>query len=233
MVNYENAGEELLALLDKEHLSARDVAELGKILPRCEEELRQSIAESLINADPEEAWPLLQQLAEDDDWLVRTEACQSMGESDSESAAELLLDRIRRDPVETVQVYAVLALGEILARRGMEERKRWTGALEELEETSQSQRFRMALCEALYRAEPQEDRLAVLLEGLQSEDYTIRCSALNGLAAVLTGENSSLIRSQVLQLKESEPTPAVRSTIARIEEKFQIPDVLPREAGKK
>ena len=54
-LTYDAAGEELLSLLDKESLTARDVAALAGILPHCDGDLRQRMAESLINADSAEA----------------------------------------------------------------------------------------------------------------------------------------------------------------------------------
>ena len=55
MLTYDAAGEELLSLLDKETLTAKDVAALAQTLPHCDGDLRQRMAESLINADPAEA----------------------------------------------------------------------------------------------------------------------------------------------------------------------------------
>ena len=221
MTGYDNAGEEFLSLLEKEDLSARDVAALEKALPGCDGELRQRIAESLINAPPAEAWPLLQRLAGDGEWLVRAEACQSLGANDGREAEELLLDRALHDPEELVRVYAVLSLGELLERRPPEGRGRILEALRALEGTEKSPRLRLALCEALYRADPAEACLAEIFCALGSPDYTLRCSALNSLGALLCPENREEIRRAVLRLKETEPTRAVQSTIARLERRWE------------
>ncbi len=218
MLTYDAAGEELLSLLDKESLTARDVAALAGTLPHCDGDLRQRIAESLINADPEEAWPLLKRLSDDGEWLVRTEACQTLGDNDGEAAAELLLDRAAHDPEELVQVYALHSLGELLERGGPKKRARLTEALLAMEREEKSPRLRLALQEALYRGDRGEARLGEILQALKSPDYTLRCSALNSLEILLTPENREPIYQEILRLKKTEPTPAVQSAIARLEQ---------------
>lgn len=221
MTGYDGVGEGFLSLLEQENLSARDVAALGEALPDCDGELRQRIAESLINAGPADARPLLQRLAGDGEWLVRAEACQSLGAGDDPGAENLLLDRARNDPEELVRVYAVHALGEILGRRPPEGRGRILEALQTLEGAERSPRLRLALCEALYRANPAEDCLTEIVRALESPDYTLRCSALNSLAELLSPENREVIRRAVLRLKKTEPTRAVQSTIARLERQWE------------
>ena len=57
-----------------------------------------------------------------------------------------------------------------------------------------------------------------IFQALKSPDYTLRCSALNSLEILLTPENREPIYQEILRLKKTEPTPAVQSAIARLEQ---------------
>ena len=57
-----------------------------------------------------------------------------------------------------------------------------------------------------------------ILQALKSPDYILRCSALNSLEILLIPENREPIYQEILRLKKTEPTPAVQSAIARLEQ---------------
>lgn len=220
MWSYNNVGEEFLSLLEKDSLTARDVAELEKALPHCDGELRQRMAEALFSAAPEDAWPLLWRLAGDEEWLVRAEVCQSLQNNAGREAIALLLDRVEHDPEELVRAYGIFSLGELLEELPSPQRETVTAALHRQEEGETAPRAKLALWEALYRAEGKELYLEKLLQVLESPDYTLRCFALNSLEVVLTQENREIIRPQILRLNERETTPAVRGTISRLLEEI-------------
>lgn len=219
MLTYENAGEDIRALLDKEWLGEADVQTVARLLPDCDSDLRQSIAERLIDAGPDEAWPLLRTLAEDEDWLVRAEACQSLGENHGPEALALLERICQGDEDEIVRAYAIQSLGAAL--KAGRETGRGVALLRELKRGEPGARVQMAILEALYGVEPRQEHLEALAEYLRWEDYTIRCTALNHFSEMATEENRPLIQEHVSRLKAAETTPAVRSTIERLERELE------------
>ena len=58
----------------------------------------------------------------------------------------------------------------------------------------------------------------VLLPGLAVVVLLCFASALNSLEILLTPENREPIYQEILRLKKTEPTPAVQSAIARLEQ---------------
>lgn len=219
VLTYEAAGEDILALLNKEWLNTRDLQTLAKLLPDCDGALRQSIAEQLINAEPDEAWPLLRTLAEDENWVVRAEACQSLSVNHGDGARELLEKICRNEEDETVRAYAIQSLGAVL--KAGKETRRGVALLRELKQSQPGARVQMAVLEALYGVEPQQGYLEELAEYLRWDDYTIRCTALNHLSEMAAEENRTLIQEHLSRLKQVENTRAVRSTVERLERKLE------------
>ena len=216
VLTYEAAGEDILALLNKEWLNTRDLQTLAQLLPDCDGALRQSIAEQLINAEPDEAWPLLRTLAEDENWVVRAEACQSLSVNHGDGARELLEKICRNEEDEVVRAYAIQSLGAVL--KAGKETRRGVALLRELKQSQPGARVQMAVLEALYGVEPQQGYLA---EYLRWDDYTIRCTALNHLSEMAAEENRALIQEHLSRLKQVENTRAVRSTVERLERKLE------------
>ncbi|CAM3583493.1 MULTISPECIES: HEAT repeat domain-containing protein [Saccharibacillus] len=150
---------------------------------------------------------MLIRLADDSDWLVRTEACDSLGRGESEAVLSVLERKIRQDRSALVRAYAIHSYGDaaealrcdpedvaaFLESRLPREKSHWT---------------RLALFKVLYRC-GREAYLNDLLDGLKLAAFNKRCTAGNNLKEVINAANYRTIRAATLDWlgRESMPAP--------------------------
>lgn len=221
MMTFDTANEDILELCNKDWLSTIDIEKMDHILLNCDAELRYFFAENLINAEPKESWHLLQVLTDDPDFLVRAEACQSLSVNSSKQSFDLLKKICCGDPNEVVRAYAIVSLGLILNEQTTDSIHEVVDALTLLKEKDNSLRVQLALCETLYRVCPNEEYIKEIVKCFDNPDYTIRCSALNHLEGMITGQNKERIKRHILQLQDVEDSQAVLSVIARLKKDLE------------
>ncbi len=221
MITFDSADRKLLDTLDKEWLEPADVKHLEEIILKCDAELRRTIAESLINTEPTDSWPLLQMLTQDKEFLVRAEACQSLSVNCSKCSFDLLLNVCTNDPDSIVRAYAMGSVAEILKAQTEEDVKKAVKIFKQMKQDSKDSRIHLAICEVLYKVYGETNLLEEIAGYFEDLDYRIRCTALNHMIYLLTTQNKDFIHERIMELKQKECSRAVQSTIERFEEKYK------------
>ncbi|MDO3413317.1 HEAT repeat domain-containing protein [Saccharibacillus sp. CPCC 101409] len=144
----------------------------------------------------ERAQQILLRLANDRDWLVRTEACESLCLSRSEHVLEFLKTKLRRDRSVKVRTYAVLSYGDIVWELDKDRHECLLFIKEtRLRETSPGM---LLACDKVLYEMGEEEALDRLLDGLKLDKLNHRCSAGNRLLEVVNARNARRIRYEAL-----------------------------------
>jgi len=140
----------------------------------------------------------------DNDEIVRIDAIECLGDLDAKKASKYLI-RYLDDKNELIRKYAAIIIGE----SGDNKAKYW------LEKRLKNERSGLAKTGLLYGLFllGQQERLADIIQLLNSKRYQVRCYVVNTLAAVINSTNRDEILSILSQANDNEPTIAVRSSI--------------------
>ena len=181
-------------------------------------DIRVKIAEILINTDNEKGEQILLRLVQDQDSLVRAEACDSLCISKSVSTYEMLKNIAEKDRIGMVRGYAILSLGDIAIR--INKQNDLTKFLKHRLENDKVEFTQINIYTVLYSL-GNRDYLANLLAAINSKGYHNRCEVIDNLSEVINDDNKEVILTALLERRRIETTGAVISKINEVIERIE------------
>ena len=180
-----------------------------------ESEIRSRVAEILVLAAPSIiAQRILLRLCEDDNELVRVNACDSLSCYSSKTVIETLINVFSNiQESELVRWYSLMSIIDIV-----EEDYALVGNTELLCKSAMlesSVRIRGAGYMGLYIL-GDKSKLTPLVSLLSSNRYEDRCAIVCMLENIVDNSNKSMILNTVKKQLEREPTGAMRSKLSRL-----------------
>lgn len=176
-------------------------------------EIRAYVAELLALANDIEAERTLITLSNDEDELVRVNACDSLSTFATTSSYEQLLKCILNDQSLLVKKYAILSLIDIMNYVNVDrnELNMLFGNLTQKDDISIS----ASGFKGLYMMGDKE-HLYDIINLLTTEDYRDRCTVINILEDIMENDNQKLIFSALIKLRKTEKSEAVNSIIDKV-----------------
>jgi HEAT repeat protein len=173
--------EQIEQVFQKDSLSEADFARVREFAQSRDPQARVLVAEGLAWFPGDESQAVLTGLLQDEEELVRTNACDSLFFSNSREVAETLQAMAAGDGSALVRGYAVLSLADIACNRGIEAEKREVAQflialLGETGDPWMRVQFYSALCGLGNR-----EYFNPLLECVNDDDYHVRIAAARSI----------------------------------------------------
>ncbi len=182
------------------------------------DEIRWTIAETLVTFEPNETIKdLLKSLSLDRNYLVRTNACDSMCIFNEIDIIYWLEQIIKKDRSELVRGYAALSISDISHNMGLKN----DGSVELLKQklkTEKSEWTKINYYSSLFKL-GEKQYLPLLLNELNNRSYRNRCAVVNSIAGLIDCElidNIEVISNMLQEKLSVETTIAVKSTINKL-----------------
>ena len=172
--------------------------------------IRAIVARILVDSSDEKGEEILLRLTNDKEWLVRTEACDSLGISESVTTYNLLKKIAKKDTSGYVRGYAILSLGDIADKINKEDE-----LLEYLEDRLKHEKVQFTkinICTVLYNL-GRKEYFGKLLSMINSKKYTNRGAVVNCLKYIANESNRDMIINVLLEHKKKETAMSVIYTI--------------------
>lgn len=208
LISYEN-----LPRLDKKHIK-----KILKLSNDKESLIRDQVAALLINfSDYDISKEILLRLARDKKWLVRTEAYDSLSVFESKRVMKFLENAIQKEKNEIACAHAISVWAEIAAALDVNIPKKrvLVKKIKNTPRIQSSEHCLLACCYAQYIF-GKKKALKKITGFLKSENYRIRCAAMNTLGWIMNDDNKAFIRVAIEDSLAGEYTVAVRSTAERV-----------------
>ncbi len=206
----------LLDQLEESKITSEEqVAVLRKLAADRAADIRCRAAEQLCIPGSAEAEVILLQLLDDKNDMVRVNASDSISACGSREALEPLKQRTKNDTCFMVRGYAACSAAEIALRTGAADDE-LTAFLMQALESEKDEWVRANLFATLYEL-GRDDYLPQLITALDSNEYQVRCAAVNLLAQTGKEKDIPLVREALVRRREKEDSEnlAVISTIDR------------------
>lgn len=201
-------------IADADCFSENDLKILNILSYDEESEIRYRVAETLVFFDSPDAEKILIRLVDDEDKLVRVNACDSLCNSKSIEVLNLLKERVLKDKSSLVRRYAALSISDIAnntsCNRG-ELVKFFHNAM--LKEKVIG--VKISFFKALYSL-GEKAKINDLLRELNNRLYVNRCATVNVLSDIISNENKKEVKPALQKRYEVEKTVAVRSSIQNV-----------------
>lgn len=215
--NY-NLLESLENKICEKELDEKEIRILDELSLNEASDIRAKIAKILVNTDNERGEQILLRLVQDQDSLVRAEACDSLCISKSVSTYEMLKHIAEKDRIGMVRGYAILSLGHIAVR--LNKQNDLTKFLKNRLENDKVKFAQINIYAALYSLGNRE-YLTNLLATINSKGYRNRCEAVNNLSEVINVDNKEVILTALLERKKVETSGAVIFRINEVIKKIE------------
>lgn len=199
---------------DANFITENSLEILGYLSLDQNEELRSRVAEVLVLSNSPKAEKILINLLNDEDEIVRVNACDSLGISDSLEVLELLKERTLRDKSSMVRGYAALSIADVATRINYN-LKDLANFLINILKKERVTWVKISYYNALYVL-GEKNYLKLLINELNNRLYRNRCSVVNSLYNIISYENSEQIKSALVKRMKVEKTIAVKSTIEKV-----------------
>lgn len=198
---------------EKNTINLSDIEILINLSHHNDSEIRAYVAELLALANEIEAERILITLSNDEDELVRVNACDSLSTFATTNSYEQLLKCILIDKSLLVKKYAILSLIDIMNYVDVDrnELNRLFGDLTQKDDISIS----VSGFKGLYMMGDKE-HLNDIINLLTVEDYRDRCTVINILEDIMENDNKELIFSALMKLRKTEKSEAVNSIIDKV-----------------
>lgn len=203
----------ITAMTEKNKLDENDVNMLLQLSQSREPEIRAYTAELLVKANDDKAEKILIDMCEDEDELVRVNACDSLCAFASAETYERLAKSFLTDRSLLVKRYALLSIIDIMNDIKIDREKLKSFFISNVNTED------LGICAACFKGlylMGEEKYLDRLLNLTKSENYQDRCMVLNILEDIITEKNKECILSAVKELRKAESSNAVNSIIDRI-----------------
>ena len=174
---------------------------------------RAMVAKLLVNSETKKSEEILLRLVRDKDSLVRTEACDSLCFSRSDSTYDILKKVARKDKNGMVRGYAIMSLYDIATQINREA---------ELNELLQKRLLcekvvftRISIFTQLYKL-GNDKYLEELIALIKTSRYQNRCAVVNSLDEIIDDSNRQKIIDALSEQRKRDKSFAVISTIDKI-----------------
>lgn len=175
--------------------------------------VRSRCAALLINFETEESLRLLLHLSNDEDAFVRTEAYDSLGIFYFPEVEAALFKAISFEEDGLAKQYSILSWADVSSKLHDDFKDNISFMLNVINCNQADNYDSNQICLCCYYALQLFgcDVIQNMIDFFNSDEYSIRCSALNLLYDVMNEENEELINSAVVELLKKENTIAVKS----------------------
>lgn len=201
-------------LREKEYLSDSDINCLSLLYKHEDDEIRYFVAELLAKADGSQSENILLKMIKDENTLVRTNACDSLGNSKTPLVIDSLKIIVEKDKKALVRSYAVLSIGDIVKNTNLDP----TTIISFLENRLKIERIRntrISFYRTLYMLGC-EHYFKDLASEINNRRYQNRCAVINGFKATLNRSNKDKIMNVIKDRLCIEKTNAVISSINQL-----------------
>lgn len=206
---------EIIENMDKqEKYSEQDILMLIELTRSDEEEIRARVAELLGFGFSDLAETALIKLLDDEDELVRVNACDSLCNSKNIFVYSRLKDIVLQDTSFLVKNYALLSMVDI-AINVISIKDECSEFLITIIQKDYDELIKISSYRGLYLLGKRE-YFADLIRELQGEVYQNRCATVNMLEEIINSENREAIRASLVDLRKRETSSAVLSSIDRV-----------------
>ena len=212
-MDFDNAYNILDLISEKNVIKPSDLVILINLSHHDDSEIRAYVAELLALANDVEAERTLITLSNDEDELVRVNACDSLSTFATTNSYEQLLKCILNDQSLLVKKYAILSLIDIMNYVNVDknELNMLFGNLTQKDDISIS----ASGFKGLYMMGDKE-HLNDIINLLTAEDYHDRCTVINILEDIMENDNQKSIFSALIKLRKTEKSEAVNSIIDKV-----------------
>ena len=212
-MDFDNAYNILDLISEKNVINPSDLVILINLSHHDDSEIRAYVAELLALGNDVEAERTLITLSNDEDELVRVNACDSLSTFATTNSYEQLLKCILNDQSLLVKKYAILSLIDIMNYVNVDKNKlnMLFGNLTQKDDISIS----ASGFKGLYMMGDKE-HLNDIINLLTAEDYHDRCTVINILEDIMENDNQKLILSALIKLRKTEKSEAVNSIIDKV-----------------
>lgn len=194
----------------EEELAENDYRILNELSYDKDVFIRDRVAEILVESSDEKGEEILLRLTNDNDWLVRADACDSLCISESVTTYNLLKKMAKKDTSGYVRGYAILSLGDIADKINKEDE-----LLEYLEDRLKHEKVQFTkinIYAVLYNL-GRKEYFDKLLSMINSKKYTNRCAVVVSLQEIANESNRDMIINVLLEHKKKETAMSVIYTI--------------------
>ena len=153
---------------------------------------------------------ILLRLTNDKEWLVRADACDSLGISESVTTYNILKKIAKKDTSGYVRGYAIISLGDIAVK--IHKENELIKFLEEMLMHEKTEFTKINIYTVLYNL-GQKEYFDKLLSMTNSKKYSNKCAVVNSLKDIANESNRDMIINILLEYKEKETARSVIYTI--------------------
>lgn len=172
--------------------------------------IRALVARILVDSSDEKGEEILLRLTNDKEWLVRTEACDSLGISESVTTYNILKKIAKKDTSGYVRGYAIISLGDIAVK--IHKENELIKFLEEMLMHEKTEFTKINIYAVLYNL-GRKEYFDNLVSMLNSKKYQNRNSVVNSLNDIANEDNKDMIINLLLEHKKKETAMSVIYTI--------------------
>ena len=215
-VDFEMLYDKINYIAKKNRNDEKDLLFLLEYLHNEDAEIRAFIAELLVRFDSEKAKSALMELCEDDDEMVRVNACDSLAVFRDIKVYHTLLKCYREDGCILVKNYALLSIIDIMKFIDIDEnilKEVFLNCLKDSNDLMRASAFK-----GLYLLN-EEWRLDELLDLLYAESHELKCSIINILFDIITKDNKNEILEKVFCIMKNESSKSVLSAMEKLQDK--------------
>lgn len=177
-----------------------------------EAEVRYRVAEILVELPCEDSEKILLSLLDDEDYLVRINACDSLCFSESIQTLDRIKEKISDDEC-LVRGYAVLTTGDIAKNIGGDVIDKTISFLLDGLSVEEDMWIKINYYNSLILLGKQE-YYDLLLDQINNDDYQIRCSVLNSIKELVTKDNAKKTKECLEDRLKKENEFSVSSSIS-------------------
>ena len=212
-MNIDNAYEMLNKISEKNGVDSNDLKILLQLSKHNEPEIRSYAAELLVLSKDNKAEKMLINMCDDEDELVRVNACDSLSVFPNKDVYDCLINRAINDESTLVKTYAILSIIDIMGSVEIDMDILKKILISNLD--SKAINMRAACNKGLYLL-GDDKYLKELIKLIYSDNYQERCAVLNMVEDIITEKNKHYILSAVTKLQKKEDSVAVNTIIDRL-----------------
>ena len=212
-MNVDKAYEILDLIADKNEVAPNDENILLQLSQHDDSEIRAYVAKLLVLANGNKFETALINMCNDEDELVRVNACDSLSAFATTDAYKQLVNSALNDSSTLVKNYAILSIVDIMNYIDIDINELKSLFLDNLQKEEIS--ILAACFKGLYVL-GYKKYLKNIIDLVSTENYQDRCAVINILGDLITDENIEYILSVLKDLRKTEKSNAVNSTIDRI-----------------
>lgn len=214
-MNFEDTLDRLYDLEERSSLSDGELNYIYALSQSDDDEIRSQVAALLIRSNKDKSREALLKMCNDNDELVRANACESLCIFYDDEVISSLKEKIVNDTSSIVKSYAVLSLGDIALHLDRERKEDITKFLLCLVDESSNKSVQISAYRGLYLL-GNKKYIDDLLEALNSTEYTDRHHAIRSLCEVINQDNRKDILRSFRERKDCETVLSVLTLLNKV-----------------